>query len=32
MFDDVPHSYRLDLISSTAKRSGVLELHYVRHR
>jgi len=32
MFDDVPHSYRLDLISSSAKRSGVLELHYGRHR
>jgi dihydrofolate reductase len=32
MFDDVPKSYRLDLISSTATRSGVLELKYGRHR
>jgi dihydrofolate reductase len=32
LFDDVPKSYRLDLVSSTAKSSGVLELHYRRHR
>jgi len=32
MFDDVPRSYRLDLISSTAGRNGVLELRYGRHR
>ena len=32
MFDDVPESYRLDLVASTAKSSGVLELQYRRHR
>ena len=32
MFDDVPKSYRLDLVSSTAKSNGVLELQYRRHR
>ena len=32
MFEDVPHGYRLDLISSVAKKSGVLELQYGRHR
>jgi hypothetical protein len=32
LFDDVPKSYRLDLISSTAKTSGMLELQYRRHR
>jgi dihydrofolate reductase len=32
LFDDVPQSYRLDLVSSAAKRNGVLELHYRRHR
>jgi dihydrofolate reductase len=32
MFDDVPKSYRLDLVSSTASRSGILELVYRRHR
>jgi dihydrofolate reductase len=32
MFDDVPKSYRLDLVASTAKRNGVLELQYRRHR
>ena len=32
LFDDVPSGYRLDLVSSTAKRTGVLELHYRRHR
>ena len=32
LFDDVPKSYRLDLISSTAANNGVVELHYRRHR
>ena len=32
LFDDVPESYRLDLISSTAKSNGILELQYRRHR
>jgi dihydrofolate reductase len=32
LFDDVPKSYRLDLISSTASSNGVLELQYRRHR
>jgi dihydrofolate reductase len=32
LFDDVPHGYRLDLVKSTAKHTGVLELHYRRHR
>jgi len=32
MFDDVPKSYRLDLVSSTASGNGVIELHYRRHR
>jgi dihydrofolate reductase len=32
LFDDVPKSYRLDLVSSTASRSGILELEYRRHR
>lgn len=32
LFDDVPKSYRLDLVSSTAKSNGVLELQYRRHR
>ena len=32
MFDDVPKSYRLDLVSSTASGTGVIELHYRRHR
>jgi len=32
MFDDVPKGYRLDLVESTAKQNGVLELHYRRHR
>jgi dihydrofolate reductase len=33
LFDDVPHGYRLDLISSTPFGStGVLELRYGRHR
>jgi dihydrofolate reductase len=32
MFDDVPKGYRLELISSTATRTGVLDLHYRRPR
>src|SRR5688572_19620782 len=32
LFDGVPRSYRLDLVSSTASRSGIVELHYRRHR
>jgi dihydrofolate reductase len=32
LFDDVPKSYRLDLLSSTAASNGVVELHYRRHR
>ena len=32
LFDDVPKSYRLDLVSSTASRSGIVELQYRRHR
>jgi dihydrofolate reductase len=32
LFDDVPKSYRLDLISSKAASTGVVELHYRRHR
>jgi dihydrofolate reductase len=33
LFDDVPPSYRLDLISSTAlHQTGILELQYRRHR
>lgn len=32
LFDDVPKSYRLDLVSSTASSNGVLELQYRRHR
>ena len=32
LFDDVPKSYRLDLVSSTAKSDGVLKLEYRRHR
>src|SRR4051795_8329806 len=32
LFDDVPRSYRLDLVSSTALSTGVLELQYRRHR
>jgi dihydrofolate reductase len=31
LFDGVPSSYRLDLVSSTASRSGILELAYRRH-
>jgi dihydrofolate reductase len=32
LFDGVPKSYRLDLISNTAFGNGLLELHYERHR
>ncbi|HEY6651410.1 MAG TPA: dihydrofolate reductase family protein, partial [Actinomycetota bacterium] len=32
LFDGVPTSYRLDLVSSTASRSGIVELRYRRHR
>ena len=32
LFDDVPKSYRLDLVSSAAASNGVVELHYRRHR
>jgi dihydrofolate reductase len=32
LFEDVPESYRLDLVSSTASSSGILELEYRRHR
>ncbi len=32
LFDDVPKSYRLDLISSTPSRNGIVELQYRRHR
>jgi len=32
LFDEVPPSYRLDLVSSTADSGGVLELQYRRHR
>jgi dihydrofolate reductase len=32
LFDDVPKSYRLDLVSSTASSNGILELRYRRHR
>ena len=32
LFDDVPKSYRLDLVSSTASSNGIVELLYRRHR
>jgi hypothetical protein len=32
LFDDLPNSYRLDLVSSTASSNGILELQYRRHR
>lgn len=32
LFEGVPTSYRLDLISSTASSNGILELRYRRHR
>lgn len=31
-FDEVPNSYRLDLVSSIASKSGIIELRYRRHR
>ena len=32
LFDDVPKSYRLDLVSSTEFSNGTVGLHYRRHR
>ena len=32
LFDYVPKSYRLDLVSSTPASNGVIELQYRRHR
>jgi dihydrofolate reductase len=32
LFDGVPKSYRLDLVSSTASSSGIVDLRYRRHR
>jgi dihydrofolate reductase len=32
LFDGVPRSYQLDLVSSTASTNGILELQYRRHR
>jgi dihydrofolate reductase len=32
LFDGVPSSYRLDLVSSTASSGGIVELQYRRHR
>jgi hypothetical protein len=32
LFDGVPASYRLDLVSSEASGSGIVELRYQRHR
>jgi dihydrofolate reductase len=32
LFDGVPSSYRLDLLSSTASPSGIVKLEYRRHR
>jgi dihydrofolate reductase len=32
LFDGVPKSYQLDLVSSTASSSGIVELEYRRHR
>jgi dihydrofolate reductase len=32
LFDDVPESYRLDLVSSTEFSNGIVGLHYRRHR
>ena len=32
LFEGVPTSYRLDLVSSTASSSGIVELQYRRHR
>ena len=32
LFDGVPRSYQLDLVSSAASPNGVIELRYLRHR
>jgi hypothetical protein len=32
LFDDVPKSYRLDLVSSTELSNGAVRLHYPRYR
>ncbi len=32
LFDGVPRSYQLDLVSSTPSRNGIVELQYRRHR
>ena len=32
LFDGVPKSYRLDLVSNTASTNGIVELEYRRHR
>ena len=32
LFDGVPKSYRLDLVSTTASISGIVDLRYRRHR
>jgi dihydrofolate reductase len=32
LFDGVPASYRLELVSSTPSKSGIVELQYRRHR
>jgi hypothetical protein len=32
LFDGDPSSYRLDLVSSSASTSGIVELRYRRHR
>jgi len=32
LFDGAPQSYQLDLVSSTASSSGIVELQYRRHR
>lgn len=32
LFDDVPRSYRLDLVSSTEFSNGIVGLQYRRHR
>jgi dihydrofolate reductase len=32
LFDGVPASYRLDLVSSTASSRGIVELQFRRHR
>ena len=32
LFDGVPKSYQLDLVSSTASSSGIVDLQYRRHR